>query len=112
MAQLETRLIAKLVDRISASAQKASNALRGLANSTNAKVGGVEYRVITPRLRGGPKDWSAYDKRADVLQRLVQTAAILCVVPEAVLLELDGDDFTALMDQVADMTLKFAEQSN
>jgi hypothetical protein len=45
-----------------------------------------------------------------VPQRLVQTAAILYDVPEAVLLELDGADFTKPMNEVADMTLKFAEQ--
>jgi hypothetical protein len=42
---------------------------------------------------------------------LVQTASILCDVPEAVLLELEADDFTKLMNEVANMTLKFAEQS-
>jgi TP901 family phage tail tape measure protein len=41
MATLETRLIASLTDRISAPARKASEALRGLASSTNTKVGGV-----------------------------------------------------------------------
>jgi hypothetical protein len=60
-------------------------------------IAGIEYRVITPRLRGSPNEWAAYDDGADVLQRLVQTASILCDVPEAVLLELDGDDFTKLM---------------
>jgi hypothetical protein len=74
-------------------------------------IAGIEYRVITPRLRGSPNEWAAYDASADVLQRLVQTAAILCDVPESVLLELDGDDFTKLMHEVAAMAEKFSEQS-
>ena len=74
-------------------------------------IGGVEYRVITPRLRGSPKQWAAYDESADTLQRFVQTASILCDVPQDVLLELDTADFTALMNEVADMSLKFSEQS-
>jgi len=73
-------------------------------------VEGVEYRVITPRLRGSPNEWAAYDASADVLQRLVQTTAILCDVPEAVLLELEADYFTKLMNEVAAMAEKFAEQ--
>jgi hypothetical protein len=72
-------------------------------------IAGVEYRVITPRVRGSPKDWASYDEGADTLQRLVQTSAILCDVDEEVLLALDGDDFMALMNEVADMTLKFSE---
>ena len=74
-------------------------------------VDGVTYSVISPRLHGSPKEWSTYDERADTLQRLVQTAAILCDVPEAVLLELEADDFTKLMNEVSDMSLKFSEQS-
>ena len=75
-------------------------------------VDGVEYLAITPRVRGSAAEWTAaVDDKADTLPKLVQVASVLCDVPEAVLLELDGDDFTALMNEVADMTLKFAEQS-
>ena len=52
---------------------------------------------------------AAYDASADVLQRLMQTAAILRDVPEDMLLALAGDDFTNLMNEVADISLKFAE---
>ena len=73
-------------------------------------IGGVTYSVISPRLRGSPKEWAAYDKSADTLQRLVQTASILCDVPQDVLLELDSDDFTPLMHEVGQMAAKFARQ--
>jgi hypothetical protein len=39
----------------------------------------------------------------------MQTAVILCDVPEDVLLALAGDDFTNLMNEVADISLKFVE---
>ena len=41
MPQLETRLVATLVDRISGPASKAANALKGIGAATNQKVGGV-----------------------------------------------------------------------
>ena len=65
--------------------------------------------VITPRLRGSPKEWSIVDDKAGLLPKLVRIASILCDVPEAVLLELDGDDFTKLMHEVAAIAEKFAE---
>jgi hypothetical protein len=72
-------------------------------------VNGVTYSVITPRLRGSPKEWSIVDDKAGLLPKLVRIASILCDVPEAVLLELDGDDFTKLMHEVAAIAEKFAE---
>ena len=41
MAQLETKLVATLIDRISGPANKAAHALKGVASATNQKVGGV-----------------------------------------------------------------------
>lgn len=41
MAQMETKLVASLIDKISGPARKASDSLNRLAGSTNQRLGGV-----------------------------------------------------------------------